>query len=86
MKLKLINSYKWNNNQDKETNKEKFYFKAFLEGIAYLKKIEPIQMSYIFDMIKNEFDNRAELRRQAENNRQNNPQIFPNKWCLKYFK
>jgi hypothetical protein len=35
-------------------------------------------MSYIFDMVKNEYDNRAELRRQAENNRQNNPQIFPN--------
>jgi hypothetical protein len=50
-------------------NKDKFYFNAFLEGIANLKKIEPIQMSYIFDMVKNEYDNRAELRRQAENNR-----------------
>jgi hypothetical protein len=50
-------------------NKEKFYFKAVLEGIANLKKIEPIQMSHMFDMVKNEYDNRAELRRQAEHKR-----------------
>ena len=55
---------------------------AFLQRIENLKKIESIQMSYVFDMVKNELDNRAEIRRQAEINKQNNQPPQKKWWFL----